>query len=80
MPLALNVNWSHLALVLASAGCAGAVAWAHYDTTHGFLPAVVLAVCGSLVTGLGLASPSVLASSNPPAAPVVAPVAPPKAP
>jgi len=66
----------HLALCFASAVCAGAAAWAHYDTTHGYLPAVVLAVCGSLVTGLGLTSPSVRA----PAAPaVVAPVAPPPA-
>jgi len=78
MPLALNVNWSHLALVLASAACAGAAAWAHYDTTHGFLPAVVLSVCGTLVTGLGLTSPSVVAPSTPALVASVAPPSPPK--
>jgi hypothetical protein len=58
----MKLSWTHAVFVLASAGCAGAQAWAHYDLnpSHAAISHTVLAFCASIVTSFGLISGSVL--------------------
>ena len=73
----MKLSWTHAVFVLASAGCAGAQAWAHYDMNpaHAAVAHTVLAFCASIVTSFGLISGSVLVPqagtvvNNAPAAP-----------